>query len=458
MTLAIKQTIEEEVKQVIGKITFQDAEGNTASVGNAVREILAENAQQSKALKSFSTDLALELNNGFDEVLSRQMQARIIPLMENVDNTTKTIIEHIDQMAGAVTAPATDLIGTVIDELKKSMNSLIAEFRSNISSSASRELEQLVNSLSSVTDLIGQFPQNMENITATLQATIEETKGAITEITNTSAATNASAMKQMQEQIVFATGAISNAMTEVKDIMSSMTKTSEQSGQEMITKFASAAEQMSTFLNDSMAKVSNSIQTSMSTVIDDVNSKQADLMAIQESTMSETEKLLAQFSIGLERLEKMNEYIAGTMNSFQQAQGQITGSTAHLQSITSDMKTATEVFHRAQNDYATNMTTLQSRTQQAIDAVVELLNNSGQMSEEYAEKFATIQAGLTGIFAQIQKGLTEYSQTMQASTQKYLEQYSMNLTKTTDALASTISQQGEIAELFVDALDKYKKK
>ena len=67
-------------------------------------------------------------------------------------------------------------------------------------------------------------------------------------------------------------------------------------------------------------------------------------------------------------------------------------------------------------------------------------------------------SGLAGIFAQIQKGLTEYSQTMQASTQKYLEQYSMNLTKTTDALAGTIQQQGEIAELFVEALDKHTKK
>jgi uncharacterized phage infection (PIP) family protein YhgE len=146
------------------------------------------------------------------------------------------------------------------------------------------------------------------------------------------------------------------------------------------------------------------------------------------------------------------------MNTFQQAQGQITGSTAHLQSITSDMKTAIEVFHKVQNEYTGNMTELQKRTQQAIDSVVTLLDDSGQLSEDYIEKFETIKSGLAGIFAQIQKGLTEYSQTMQASTQKYLEQYSMNLTKTTDALAGTIQQQGEIAELFVEALDKHTKK
>ena len=440
------------------QLSFVNDSGENIPISLAIRDILKESEQQSKALKSFSTDLAMQLNDGFDEILSRQMQAKIIPLMENIDTSTKNLIEHVDQMADAVTTPATDLIGTVIDELKKSMSSLITEFRSNISSSASHELEQLVVSLSEATNSMGMFPKNMENVTSILQVTIAEVKDAISEITNTSANSNASAMKQIQEQIAFATGAISNAMTEVKEIMTSLTQTSEKSGQEMITKLAAASEQMSTFLNGVMANVSESVQSSMKSITDDISNKQTDLMALQESTMSETEKLLNQFNIGLERLEKMNEYITGTMNTFQQAQGQITGSTAHLQSITSDMKTATEVFHKAQTEYTGNMTELQKRTQQAIDSVVTLLDDSGQLSENYVEKFETIKNGLSVIFAQIQKGLTEYSQTMQASTQKYLEQYSMNLTKTTDALAGTIERQSDIAELFVEALDKHTKK
>lgn len=440
------------------QLSFVNDSGDMIPISLAVRDILKESEQQSKALKSFSTDLAMQLNDGFDEILSRQMQAKIIPLMENIDTSTKSLIEHVDQMANAVTTPATDLIGTVIDELKKSMSLLITEFRSNISSSASHELEQLVVSLSEATNSMGMFPKNMENVTSILQVTIAEVKDAISEITNTSANTNASAMKQMQEQIAFATGAIGNAMTEVKEIMTSLTQTSEKSGQEMITKLTAASENMGTFLNGIMANVSESVQSSMKSITDDISNKQTDLMALQESTMSETEKLLAQFNTGLERLEKMNEYITGTMNTFQQAQGQITGSTAHLQSITSDMKIATEVFHKAQNEYTGNMTELQKQTQRAIDSVVTLLDDSGQLSEDYVEKFETIKNGLSVIFAQIQKGLTEYSQTMQASTQKYLEQYSMNLTKTTDALAGTIERQSDIAELFVDALDKHRQK
>ena len=137
---------------------------------------------------------------------------------------------------------------------------------------------------------------------------------------------------------------------------------------------------------------------------------------------------------------------------FQQAQGQITGSTAHLQTITSDMKLATQLFNKGQDDYTQKIEEIQSNNQRGIESVTQLLKNTGEMSEDYIEKFEIIKQGLGGIFGQIQNGLTEYSKTVQATTQKYLEQYSTNLTNTTEALSSTIEQQREIVEMLVDTL------
>lgn len=153
----------------------------------------------------------------------------------------------------------------------------------------------------------------------------------------------------------------------------------------------------------------------------------------------------------------MNEYITGTMNMFQQAQGQITGSTAHLQTITGDMKLATQLFNKSQSDYAKTLEEMQRNSQRGIDAVTELLKNSGELSDDYVEKFETIRQGLGSIFQQLQSGLTEYSRTVQASTQKYLEQYSTSLTNTTDALSSTIQQQNEVVEMLVESLNAKKK-
>ena len=457
----MKEVVEHEMRSVVNalneKLTYNNESGEATTIANAIREILKENQEQSKALKSFSTDLAIELNNGFDEVLSRQMQQKILPLMENVDATTKAIVEHIDQMASLVSSPATDMIQTVVDELKNSMSEMMKEFSSGLSGSATNELETLAHQLGTAAQSMADFPDNMASISSTLQVTIEEVKNAVSEISNTSANANSTAMQQMQEQITFATGAISTAIAEVKDVMSGISQSSQEQSNQMVSKLADAAEKMGTFLSGTISTLSSSVQQSVNSITDDVNNKQADLIALQEDTTSQTKKLLETFNTGLDRLEKMNEYITGTMNMFQQAQGQITGSTAHLQTITGDMKLATQLFNKSQTDYAVKMEEMQRNSQRGIDAVTELLKNSGDLSEDYVEKFEIIRQGLGSIFQQLQSGLSEYSRTVQATTQKYLDQYSTSLTNTTDALSSTIQQQNEVVEMLVESLNAKKK-
>jgi hypothetical protein len=103
------------------------------------------------------------------------------------------------------------------------------------------------------------------------------------------------------------------------------------------------------------------------------------------------------------------------------------------------------------------MSEMQHNSQHHIEEIIQLINNSGKMSQDYVEKFEIIKEGIGSIFAQIQSGLTEYSRTVQATTQKYLEQYSVSLTSTTDALSSTIQQQTEVVEMLVDSLNSRKR-
>lgn len=454
---ALKNDLQQQTLEIANKLTYTNTEGQNVTIGNAIREILTENTKQSKALMSFSTDLAMELNQGFDETLSRQMQQKIVPLMESVDATTKAVVEHIDKMADTVSSPATDMMQSVVDELKQSMQSLIIEFSTGLSSSATSELEHLATQLGTATQAMADFPKNMENISATLQVTIEEVKHAISEISNTSANANSTAMQQMQEQITYATGAISNAITEVKEVMSGISQSSQEQSDQMVSKLADAAEKMGSFLTGTISTLSNSVQQSVKGITDDINSKQTDLIALQEDTTSQTKKLLENFNAGLERLEKMNEYVTGTMNGFKQAQGEITVSTSNLRTISSDMKLATELFNKGQNDYAARLAQLQTASQKGIDQVTEMLKSSGQLSDEYVQKFDLIKQGLGSIFSQLQSGLTEYSRTVKDTTDKYLASYTSSLTQTTGALASTIERQNEVTEMLTDTISRYKK-
>lgn len=454
---------------------YQNVEGHDVPVANAIREILTNNEEQTRALKSFSSDLALELNDRLDETLSRQMQQRLIPLMESVDSTTKIVVEHIDQMALSVSSPATDMIERVVEELKDSLMGIMDEFKSTLSKNATNELENLALSLGTATKAIAEFPQNMANISDVLQLTITEVRNSIAEISNSSAAANSSAMKQMQEQIVFATNSISNAITEVKDVMNNITQSSEQSSRDLIEKVAKSTSDMSSFMQKTMEQISGVIQASVQSMSEDIAGKQTDLLALQEGTTSEvkrivsqlneswrqssetilsqTENLISRFDNTIERMNTTNSAVSGTMDLFNQVQSNIAGTTAHLQTISGDMKTATETFRKGQSEYSLSLEKVQKETEGKLHEVVELFETAGNATDEYVEKFDIIKNGLGQIFSQIQSGLTEYSRSVSASLQKYLDSYSTSLTSTTDALASTIERQSEMVEMLVDTVN-----
>lgn len=454
--------LDNQTKKLISKLDTQlsyvTEDGKKVELGNAVREILKENTEQSTALKSFSTDLADSIENNLDTVLSNQLQDKLVPLMQNIDKTTNLVVEHIDKMSEKVASPASDMIEKVVDELQNSMKAIMEEFKTNLSGSATKELEQLASSLSTAAESMADFPKNMEKISATLEVTIQEVKNSISEISKTSASTNNSAMTQMQEQISFAVSTMSNAIMEVKEVMSQLSKSSEQSSQEVINKLVSASDNMGQSLSKMLENMSSNMNETVKGITDDVNNKQTDLLEMQGSTMNQAENLMTVFNHGLERMEQMNEYITGTMSTFQKAQGEITGSTSNLQRITGDMKLATELFQKSQNDYSTQVASLQNKIQSNLESVTQLLIDSGEMSDDYVNKFETIKLGLSSIFSQLQAGLNEYSTTVQTSTQEYLNQYSENLTTTTGALSSTIDQQNQVVEMLTESIDSMKKR
>lgn len=450
---AVINTIQTELD---AKFTYTNDAGEKVHIGNAVREILKENIEQSKALKSFSTDLAIELNNGFDEVLSRQMQEKILPLMESVDATTKLMIEHIDEMASTVASPATGMMESIVDELKRSMMTIVEEFKTGLSGSATSQMEALAVQLGTAAQAMGDFPKNMENISATLQVTIEEVKNTINEISKTSANANSAAMQQMQEQIAFATDSIGNAIAEVKDVMSVVTKSSQEQSNQMVAKLADAADKMGEFLNTTITSLSSGVENSVKSITDEMNRKQTDLINLQGDTTAQTKKLLEAFNEGLERLEQMNGYITDTMNGFKKAQGEISVSTGNLRTVSGDMKLATELLNKSQNGMAERISSLQKATNDSLNQMMSLIEKSGRTSDEYVEKFEIIKSGLGEIFTQLQNGLAGYSRTVQESTKKYLDQYSASLTQTTDALSSTIQQQNEVVEMLNETLSRRK--
>ena len=622
-------------------------DGTCVPLGQAVREILTENEEQTKALKSFSSDLAVSFSGVLDDVLSRQMQDKIQPLLQS-------LVDHLDELGKKIQAPASDMVGAVVEDLKNSMTQVIDEFRKNLSGSATSELENLAKQLGSTSEAMAALPKDMENISSTLQTVIQDVKAVISDISNTNASDRNAAMEQMQEQIKFATSSISDAVDAVRNVMTQMTQSSQTSADDIMKKMSEAMEGMTQRLEDATGHISDSLKSNIGQIVGDMASKQAEMLEgvkaavdkiagtgssvnesvmksideaikgvkdvmgqvsesslkasqdainkmteaagkldqhldsalsrisgnvggitdtmasrinellgeiknametissasvkaneqvmksigeqvasatasvseasrqvkettaqitgslldssqtaiknmsdsadrirgilensagifseavkskliemmteitgkqktileLQDNTVNRTQGLLNDFNQSLDHLDDTNDSIAGTMDMFRETHGQIAGSTAHLQTVAGDMKTAAEALDNSLSEYSNGMEQLQSSTQATVASAESLMQQSGAMSKEYAEQFETIRTGLASVFGQLQRGLTEYSMKVREMTGTFLVQYSNSLTDTADSLSGAIQQMSDLVEELQDTLDKNKR-
>ena len=86
-------------------------------------------------------------------------------------------------------------------------------------------------------------------------------------------------------------------------------------------------------------------------------------------------------------------------------------------------------------------------TNRTFEQIGQSLDQSKEISAQYAQKFAEIKESLDDIFKELCDGLNQYSETVEKRTGEFLTAYTQNVTKISESLANTY---GELS----DTLDK----
>ena len=415
-----QQSYKDELKALL---TYNNENGEIVVLGNAIREMYSELKKQSQALQSFSTDLALELNNGFDEMLSRQLQAKLIPLMENIDNTTSEVVKHIDSLNSNISSPTTDILNSVVDKLQQGMGKIMEDFKNNLSGNATTQLENLATGLGEAGASINNIPVVMGEMSKELKDNFSNITKAIADISQTTETTNASTINQMNEQ-----------MSRMEEHLDSVIST------------------ISSKTTDITNNLTDSVQSSINEITSNVTEKYTNLAELQESVTTETKTLMDAFNTGLNKLEKLNEYINGTMEQFKEIQTEISGTTSNLKTTSMNLMNSSNSFNLTQKEYADTLNGINRNNKESLENMMKVLDESDKLAKEYVQKFATIQDGLSNIFRSVQSGLTEYSRTVKSSTQDYLNQYSKHITDTISSLAGTAQQFNDVIEALSETL------
>jgi methyl-accepting chemotaxis protein len=526
--------------------------------GNMMKDILTESAQQTAALKSFSTDLADKIEAGFETILSVQIDEKLLPAIDNLKNELKSLSVTLQN-------PAKEMTEGIIDDLKTAIEGMVKEFQKSISETANNEFDSMIKMLGEVNTVLNKLPAQMDQVLATVELTVDSASKQMessAESINSSAVntiekmesiiTNASEqfnrdfaqIQETQEQLLNqqkdniessdrlldkfratmsvaadlgknvtevldefkriqlsisgsagsfrelsftldkSTSALSNRLEVLEkahsefdliiktlgDVGSLLNRLPEQmetilasvdlTVDSVSNQLKSSTEKMNSNTIKSIEKIEGVIASAnnqFSSNFSEIQSIQHQLLEQQQSNIASSDKLLDRFNNTLATAEKAGILVNEALESFKAIQDNIYGSTQKLKDISDNASHSSEALSERLTNLEETSLTIFERNKAIIDSYNQVGAESSERLNDYVEKFNIIEKGLSGVFSELNNGLEGYSNTVEQTTKRFLEQYTSEANTTLDKLSSVLSGIEELFSELSDQIDRFKK-
>ena len=445
-----------------------------------------ELAQQTQALKAFSVDLANDIKSAMAE--GRQ---QILTELHNAPEAfSNAIVEQL--------TPSLDKLNEAVEELREqkeassadAIGQLIEQFQDSLSTSTVTQMEELAKTVGDASQSLMNLPNQMEQMIAgvreqinqthhllaetseaqtermrrmmdemlnTFQSTIDTQQAGLSETTNSmneqmkqvgSEIQNLleSAANQADEQLgqrMANMEAVSNqsiqtlqaVIEESRQSISEITSQTARVSTEATDQMQELVNQAATRLGESVQGAERSINTLLQQQDDQIEAFNAQIMNSQE-TLKSGREMLKQVDISIASIHRLLETAEASSE-------QLMKGTAQLESAGQHLTKASEAFNQENEKYLT----ANRETTEQIQAAVGHLNDSVQ-------RFQTIDNGLQGIFAEIEKGLNNYAVTSRESINQYLSDFSDQLAAASRALSGSVAALEDIVEDVTDTNER----
>ncbi|RKU13253.1 hypothetical protein C6501_09315 [Candidatus Poribacteria bacterium] len=438
-----------------------------------------ELAQQTSALKSFSTDLSnviisamtegrqeliQELRKStdiFSYAITEKLDLTLNALNTAISSSEKNIIdamkegrqEIISEIQNAPDAfseavakqlePSLDKLNETVEKLRQekeessteAIRELVEEFKKALSGSFTEEIETLVKNLSTVSQSLLELPNQMRTMMDGVQEKIDEICESLQKaIDGQTTSTEDTIRKILQE--------LQKAMDELKAVIDSTTSTAATESSEMIRQIRESVNETT----DRLKKIFEEGETHISVLLD----RQNKLIEAIDKPISKSQEALQAGNVLLQgvntSLINANEMIV-TMQAFSD---QLKGSADTLTTAGENLKASSDAFSHQNAEYL-------KANRETNQQIQESLQQSQKLLDEFAGKFETIQSGLQGIFEEIQQGMDRYSSTTRESIGKSIDEFSKHLADAADKLAGSVSALDNSVEELSDMIEQFSK-
>lgn len=389
-TNAINKLIE-SITELRNELTSTDDNGNTIKPGNVFRDLYKESAKQSNALQTFSSDLALTISAGFEQILNNPTEGVVAEL--------KLVKAEIESLGNKLKDPATDMTQSIVKELQESMGKMIEEFKTSMSGDTKNEMEHLAKLLGQAGGSLTDFPTKLQNMTDNLNDNFRGLQDVVQQISQQT-------LSQSQDS--------TNAMKKQVEDMSEILRTK----------------------------------------VGDLQSGQQSLLTEQSKNLQVSENLLSAFNTSIENMNGLSVGVTQSINKLNEAQNALANTISNFRNVSQEMNSSSSKFGESQVTFSRYSNEFLQNNSNTIDEIQKSLVKAKDVSADYAQKFEIIEKGLQDIFAKISTGLKDYQETVSGSLETYLGKYTDALTITAESLAGASSKHEDILEELTEQLSK----
>ena len=389
-TIAI-QKLTEVLIEFKKDLSSTDENGNVIKPGNVLRDIYEESKKQSNSLQTFSTDLALTISAGFEQILNNPTEGVVAEL--------KLVKAEIENLGNKLQDPATDMTQNIVKELQESMGKMIEEFKTSMSGDTKNEMERLAGLLGQAGGSLTDFPTKLQVMTDNLNENFRGLQDVVKQISQQTLSQSEQSTNEMRKQV----------------------------------------EEMSEILKNKVG---------------DLQAGQETLLTKQSQNLQVSDSLLSAFNTSIEKMNGLSNGVTETITKLNQAQSDLERVIATFRNISQDVNASSSKFGESQLTFSKYSNEFLQNNSGTIQEIQKSLSAAKEVSADYAQKFDIIEKGLQEIFSKINNGLKDYQTTVSQSLETFLGKYTEHLTKTAESLAAASSKQEDILEELTEQLSK----
>ncbi len=450
--------------------TYKTAEGNVATVGNAMKVVVDNSGEQTKSLSNLTVGLTDAIAELIDEKLISGFDSGMQPVLNGlkdisteVSRRLDNVAEKLDGLSKQMDSPAQDATQVAIERLEEAFSNIMSDFNNKVANSANQSMEVITDRLLKASEGFKDYENSMNTMSQSSQDSLQQLIEEIKELAVQNSKQDRAVVTHLQDEVKITTETMNKAAASIEEVINKIAVANEASSNKAIDTITTAVSDNIDRTNQVASELTNQVKNHTQVMIGKVSESVEMMTSNQEDIVNKTEDLLQNFHTvlakmhtQLEQSKDMNDSSSSMLQSYKEAGQEVAHITNHLTSLSNDVKSFSDNYSKATENILSDMKNQSTYNQETVEQLSESFKEADEKSKKYVDKFQVIEQGLTGVFKEINEGVNMYSRTVRENTQEVLEGYSASLTDAVHQLKGAIEANKDSIDDLISLQDSKK--